>query len=270
MNILEINKTEKAKKKITKIARNNALDFEFVYQILSFYWNYDGDEGAWVKNVETDNEYNKRQENIRIKLNLANEEISKNNAVETILIELKETNKNELENKFLYGAQYGNYCSVSEYASFHYLNNGNTDKLNTLNWKTEKINNKEIIRNIFYKIFRGGSIERYNLEYLYADLIIKLPYNNVEINTNNWLKEFEKDIKANNLKLSDLIVKLKQYCKGDKHYLQTILEALSYSGIIKVKNYGIENKFIPDYRNELSKHYYSNEWTFPLRFWNER
>jgi hypothetical protein len=48
------------------------------------------------------------------------------------------------------------------------------------------------------------------------------------------------------------------------------LEALAYSGRIKVPGYDISKEFIPDYRNKLSKHHYANEWTYPLRFWNKK
>jgi hypothetical protein len=48
-----------------------------------------------------------------------------------------------------------------------------------------------------------------------------------------------------------------------------VLEALSYSGILKVPNCNINNVFLPDYRDTKSKHYYSNEWAYPLMYWNE-
>ena len=58
--------------------------------------------------------------------------------------------------------------------------------------------------------------------------------------------------------------------KGDKYFKQEILQALSYSGKIKVNDINISDIFIPDFIDELSKHFYSNEWTYPLRMWNEK
>ena len=269
MNILEVNQTDKAKRKLIKIAQNNNLDQEFVYFLFSFFWNYDGMEADWVKNLEKNNEYIKRQEIIFNKTGLNDERLSKNAIIEMIYKKLLETDTNKLENNFLYGSMNCNYCFVSEYASYYYLNNMTKEKLKTLDWNTENYTNENIVRNIFYKIFRGGSVDRYNLEYLYADLLIKLEYNNEQnCSIKDWTSDFLKDINEN--KLSELIKVLKKYCNGDKYFLQTVLEALSYSGKLKVAGHDISKKFIPDYRNELSKHYYTNEWTYPLRFWNNK
>ena len=64
MNISEINSTDKAKNKIKRIAKDNNLDYEFVYSIFSFCWNYDltkmGWSIGWVKDLDRDNEYLRR------------------------------------------------------------------------------------------------------------------------------------------------------------------------------------------------------------------
>jgi hypothetical protein len=269
MNILEINQTEKAKRKLAKIALNNDLNYNFVYSLFSFYWNYDGIEADWVTNLEKDDEYIKRQEIIHKELGLNGRRLDKNTVVEMIYKTILEMDVKKLENNFLCGSVNGNYCFVSEYASYYYLNNATKEKLETLEWKKGYYTNENIIKNVFYKIFRGGSVDRYNLEYLYADLEIKLKYNNNENHiAKDWINDFVKNINVN--KLTDLVKLLKEYCKGDKYYLQTILEALAYSGRIKVPGYDISKEFIPDYRNKLSEHYYSNEWTYPLRFWNKK
>ena len=40
MKVTDINTTDKAKKKIQTIAKNNNLDYELVYYIFCFHWNY--------------------------------------------------------------------------------------------------------------------------------------------------------------------------------------------------------------------------------------
>ncbi|MDR1625992.1 MAG: hypothetical protein LBT33_05570 [Spirochaetia bacterium] len=269
MKLTEINQTEKAKKKIANIAKKNNLDYEFVYSIITPYWNYDGPEGHWVKNLTEDNENTKRLEKIygMLNLNKSNESLDKDRVAEILYNRLKKLDKNILENNFLAGAKNGSYCYVSEYASYHYLTNATSDKLKTLDWTKGTLNNETIVENIFLKIFRGGSIERYNLGYLYSDLIVKLPYAAAQNNAEDWTKEFIRNARKNKTTLTDLL-KMLDCCKGDKYFKRTVLEALSYSGKLKVDGHEVENKFIPDYRNELSKHFYSNEWTYPLRFWN--
>jgi hypothetical protein len=269
MKLSEINQTEKAKKKIANIAKKNNLDYEFVYSIITFYWNYDGIEGHWVQNLTEDNESNKRREKIYGILNLNDKPLDKNHVVEIIYNKIKQMDKTILENNFLAGSQNGSYCYISEYASYYYLNNATIDRLKTMDWIKGKSNNETIVTNIFLKIFRGGSIERYNLGYLYSDLTVKLPYITVRNNAEDWTKEFIQNVYKSKTTLTGLI-KMLDYCKGDKYFKQTVLEALSYSGKLKVDGHEVENKFIPDYRNELSEHFYSNEWTYPLRFWNKK
>jgi hypothetical protein len=270
MKLSEINQTDKAKKKIGNIAKNNNLEYDFAYSILSFHWNYDGLEGEWVIDLTKDNEYDKRIEAIDKILKLDNKFLEKNDVVEAIYNQMKKLNKDILEKDFLAGSQNGNYCYVSKYASYHYLTNLTVEKLKSLEWKSDILNNETIVKNIFLKLFRGGSVDRYNLEYLYSDLLIELSYIEKRNTVNNWKSEYIQNIYASEFTLTDLIKELKQYCKGDKYFLKTVLEALSYSGEIKVENHQIKNIFIPDYRNELSGHYYSNEWTYPLRFWNKK
>jgi hypothetical protein len=272
IKITEINQTEKAKKKITNIAKNNSLDFELVYLLISFYWNYDEqfrEAIGWInpKNIIMDNEYYKRYEKIASKLDLTDKSFDKKYVVEKIHDKINELDKETINNNFLYGSKNKNYCYVSEYASYYYLTNATNEKLATLDWNSGKLTKENIMEKIFLKIFRGGSVDRYNLEYLYSDLIINLPYNEPVSNVEDWTKDFIKDFEGE--PLTELIKKLRQYCKGDKYFLQTILEALSYSGKIKVKGHDVKNKFIPDYRNELSEHFYANEWTYPLRFWKK-
>jgi hypothetical protein len=271
--ITEINQSEKAKKKIANIAKNNNLEYEWVYSIISFYWNYDewaSEALGWIniRNIKIDDEYNKRYETIYKTLGLTDEIFDKKYVAEKIYAGIKQINEKKLENNFLEGSQNKNYCYISEYASYYYLTNATVEKLQTLEWSKGELTKENIAGGIFYKIFRGGSVERYNLKYLYSDLIINLPYKKTEISVNDWTKEFVQNIKAETL--TDLIKEVKQYCKGDKYFYQTILEALSYSGKLKIKGHEIENKFIPDFRNELSKIFYANEWTYPLRFWSKK
>jgi hypothetical protein len=273
MNIFEVNTTEKAKNKIRKIAENNNLDYELVYFIFSFCWNYDlnkiGFDIGWVKNLERDNEYLKRERIICGKINLQENILSKSETIEKLYKTLFEIDTEILKNNFLYGSQNGNKCYISEYSSFWYLNNATKEKLETLYWNGDKPNIENILKSIFLKLHNGGIDTRNSLRYLCDDLTIKMPYETKKIVVKDWTDDFIKNIERNNFLLTDLRKELKQYCKGDKYFLQIILEALSYSGILKVPDNDISKIFLPDYRDKKSKHFYSNEWSYPLRYWNE-
>ena len=268
MNIAEINSSEKAKKKIKSIAKANHLDYDLVYAIFSFHWNYDGVEGNWVTDLIEDTPYHERYHFICEKLGLNDKVYSKQEVIDLILNKLNTLDKEQIFNNFLIGATTKNYCAISYYASYHYLTNANPENLDSLVWKAKDLNQKQIIFGIFCKIFRAGSVDRDNLGYLFSDLVIDLPFENQPATTDNWTENFIKNINTE-MSLSDLIKSLKDFCKGDKYFLQTILEALSYSGILQVKNHPTADIFIPDYRGELSSHFFSNEWSYPLRFWNE-
>jgi hypothetical protein len=273
MNILEVNSTEKAKNKIKKIAQNNNLDYEFVYSILSFCWNYDknkmGLDIGWVKNLDMDNEYSKRLNIVCDKINLKENLLNKDETIEKLYNNLSKVNTEKLKNDFLYGSQHGNKCYISEYSSFYYLNNATKEKLGTLYWNDNKPTIESLMKSIFLKLHNGGMDARNGLQYLCVDLTIKLPYLENETVANDWTNDFIKNIVIEKYTLSDLIKQLKQYCKGDKYFYQIILQAISFSGILKVAKIDVSKLFLPDYRNIKSKHFYSNEWSYPLRFCNE-
>jgi hypothetical protein len=267
MKLAEINRTDKAKKKIAGIAKKNNLEYDFVYRLFSFHWNYDGVEGDWVINsdLDKDDEFRNRYEFIYDRLRLSDRIIKKDEVIETIYDCLIQADVQALKNNFLYGSLHGSYGLISEYSSYHYLNNATMEKLETLDWEPKSNYTRDaIVKNIFLKIFRGGGVDRRNLEYLYADLSVKLKYDIVDFAVNDWTIDFIKNLTAKTL--TELVKELRVYCKGGKYFLQTILEALGYSGILKVPNHDISKYFIPDYRED--KVPISNEWTYPLRCFN--
>lgn len=271
MDITSINSSAKAKKKIQSIAQCNNLDYDLVYAIFCFHWNYDGLEGDWVTGLTQNAAYQERYEWIRNKLARSNRTYTKAEVVEQLYHKLTTVDKSSLYSNFVFGATQKNYCFVSEYASHAYLNNASPEKLNTLDWNVNVLNFAQIIKQLFLKIFRGGAIERSSLAYLYVDLLVDLPYLNKTIDSESWVMPFLEKVDDNRAehKLTDLVKLLKTYCKGDKYFLRTTLEALSYANSLQVENHPVEAIFIPDLRNKLASHFNANEWTYPLRFWNQ-
>lgn len=271
INIIEINTTEKARKAIEKIAKRNDLDYEFVYFLFSFCWNYDKQYFQQLKkgDLEIDDEFVRRKKIICDKLNLQNNELEKKYAIEKLYDKLSEIDTNILWQNFLYGSANSHNGYISEYATYHYLTNATKENLETLFWSGNNHNEESIMNSIFFKLFNGGLNAPNSLLGSYTDLIVKLPYKTKEFTVKDWTKDFVKEITESKQSLTDLIKILRQYCKGDKLFLQAILQSLSYSGVLKVPNIDVKNIFLPDYRDVKSKHFYSNEWTYPLRLWNE-
>ena len=269
MNIVEVNTTEKAKNAIKRLAKKNNLDYEFVYLLFSFCWNYDKEYFRDKNDLEIDDEYIRRKKIICDKLNIQANELDKKYVIEKVYESLLNTDTDILWKNFLYGSVNGHNGYISEYSAYHYLANATKENLDTLFWHKDNLNEDSIISSLFFKLYNGGWGPRSSLTGSYVDLVIKLPYTTKEFVVQDWTEDFIKDITGNKLTLTDLIKTLRLYCKGDKTFLQIVLEALSYSGILKVPNIDVKNIFLPDFREIKSKHFYSNEWQYPLRLWNE-
>ena len=128
----------------------------------------------------------------------------------------------------------------------------------------------EIARNLFLKLFRGGSIERYDLAYLWCDLVVPIEYCAVmNANKEPWLEQLLTNIESLPPKagLKNLIACCKGLVGGNKYFKQEVLQSLAYADVIRVSELPVTDMFIAERRDDLSPHFYSNEWTFPLRFW---
>jgi len=276
--VTEINQTETAKRKLKSIAKNNNLPEDFVTILFNYNWDLDplyrNEPTGWVRDEQrkqvSENQFEKDLEVLTRYLEIDNTVFFRKNFIAEQLISVHyNINQNDVNEKLLIAGENKNYAYLSEYSSYHYLNNLSVEKLIHLAPKGE-YDNRDLMLYLFYKIFRGGAIERGNLFYCYTDLCFKLPYQKKLKYDNNWIAELTKKINnSENATLSDLIAFCKNLVQGDKYFKQEILQALSYSGRIKVANVNVSDIFIPDFLNVLSKHFYSNEWTYPLRMWNE-
>ena len=272
----EINQSDTAKRKLKTLAKNSNLDVDFVTLIFNYSWDYDtiGRESiGWVQSEQIDaNQLSIDTPKLYKYLAIDKDiDFNKDFLIREIISNHRDKNTEELKANFLASGHSKNYCYLSEYATYHYLNNLNSDKLNLLDYKNSETS-LQLIDVIFKKIFRGGAIERYNLFYCYLDLCINLPYIKTEqVETTDWIANLITTV--NNLDksatLKDLIKSCQTIIKGDKYFKKEVLQSLAYSGDLKVNQIEISTIFIPEFRDVLSNHFHSNEWTYPLRFWSE-
>ncbi len=272
----QINHTDTAKRKLKNIAKNNNLPLEFVATLYNFKWDLDpvwkSESYGWVSCEQyTKVQFSQAKEVICNYLGIDVDFTLSKKQVAKMLVKLYyNIDEKTLLNRFLIGTQNKNNAYMSEYATYHYLKNLTENKL--LSSDSEELyDTTDIFHYLFLKIFRGGSIQRHELFYAFTDLFFKLPFVKKEQNCNfkhhiELIKTIEKN-KPNNL--SDLIKLCKGFIKGDKYFKQMVLESLSYSGALKVNDINVSNIFIPDFKDELVSHFYSNEWSYPLRMWNE-
>ena len=68
---------------------------------------------------------------------------------------------------------------------------------------------------------------------------------------------------------ADFAAAIAPYCTGNKKFRQEVLQALSYAGLLQVNGHPVCEQYLPDCQNQYSTHFMSNEWSYPLRFWND-
>lgn len=272
----EINQSETAKRKIKSLAKNSNLDVELVKLLANYCWDFDpiGKEATgWVKNEQIDlDKLNEDLETLRKQIDFPDiSALTQDDFIKEILHHYQQKNPNTLREKFLIGGVGKNYAYLSEYATYHYINNLSEEKLRLLDCK-KTYSFRDFLKNLFLKLFRGGAIDRYDLFYVYCDMCIELPYLKKETKApNNWIVDLLNKI-ANldkSATLNDLLKCCQNTIKGDKYFKKEVLQALSYSGDLKIKGIDVATIFIPEFRDVLSPHFYTNEWTYPLRFWNK-
>ena len=269
--MIHVNQSKKAKNRIQQLAERNALDYETVFSLISLFWNYDN-EGSWADYDDKEAEFNLLSAQAISLLQIPDTLPAKDVCIEQLLCELtNRMSKDSTYNNFIYGAVLGSSCLISEFASLYFLKNANHARLLSMDWSKKANTDKGLLWALFLKLFRAGCVDRNNLDYVYADLCIPLPCQFDLPCVEDWVIPFVEEIKsAPKLNLSNLKKLLLRYVPNSKNYAyaQAILEALAYAELSHVEGHPVKNIFLFDKRYETSSHFHSNEYHYPLRFWN--
>ena len=122
-----------------------------------------------------------------------------------------------------------------------------------------------IAKQLFFKVFSA-----YHDCHPYVCLVLPLPYTQTSYTPSRWLDDFLAAVQHNPPPtLSDLLAALAPHCTGNKKFRQEVLQALSYAGLLQVNGHPVREQYLPDCQNQYSTHFMSNEWSYPLRFWND-
>lgn len=268
------NKSDSALRKLKTLSKASGLDIKLVTTLANFTWNYDSEYGndpkGWVRNGILDNnaqqELSWLSEFLKLPENFV---LTKEQAEHDLITQYKKIDTCSLWHNFLSSAASKNYSGISEFASYHYLHGLNSVNIQELDWN-KNLTLIGIANKLFLKLFRGGAIERYDLGYLWCDLTVNLKPTITSNLSENWVPDLLSTIANIKQKpsLSDLIKACKGIIAGDKYFKQEVLQGLSYAEILEINSASISDIFTPSKRDELSPHHYSNEWTYPMRFWN--
>ncbi len=274
----ERNQTDAARRKLKSLADTSGIDIALVSALANFTWDYDPKFGSeaigWVDNKTFSKAANQQLHSIAETLGLRLDfELDRDQAVKDLIRVHGDQFPDMVWTNFCVAAVTKNYGRVSEFASHNYLRGLNDSRASVLEWSGKRVGLIEIARNLFLKLFRGGTMERQNLGYLWCDLTLSLNYANPKpMTVTPWIDQLLASIDSlpQSSGLQDLVGCCKGHVGGDKHFKQEVLQALAYSDILRVNGLPVTKTFIAERRDELSSHFYSNEWSFPLRFWSEK
>ncbi|QGQ23790.1 hypothetical protein F1728_14325 [Gimesia benthica] len=272
----ERNQTDQARRKLKGLAKSSGMDLELITALANFTWDYDKvtprDGNGWINKTPLNPAARKQLRLIADTVHLTpNFTLEYDQAAKDLIRTHAKLSSEIVWTNFYPAVANKNYGRVSEFASWYYLRGLNKSRMKSLDWKTKPVGMVEIARELFLKFFRGGSIERDNLDYLWCDLTLPLEYSYPKTSkVTPWLEPLLSAIEGlpPHSGLKDLLACCKGLVGGDKFFKQEVLQALSYADVLQVNDLSVTAMFIADRRDELSSHYYSNEWSFPLRFWS--
>lgn len=271
----ERNQSSTARRKLKSLADNSGIDLELVSALANFTWDYDtefrNESIGWVDNKSLCQAAQQQLRWISETLGLPPDfELSHEKAVNDVIRAHRDQSPELLWDNFCAAVETKNYARVSEFASHHYLRGLNDSRANDLKWSGKSVAFIDIAMYLFLKLFRGGRMERSDLAYVWCDLCLPLKYKSPKQKVSPWIEPLLSSIESlpHNSGLNDLIGCCKGLVGGDKNFKQVVLQALSYSDILRVNGIPVMTMFLSERRNDLSRHFYSNEWSFPLRFWS--
>lgn len=268
LSITQINQSTGAKRTISNMAKAMRLDAEWLHTLLSLHWNYDkkGREAmGWVE-LETDDALQAAYEKVLSVFRLPETPISPNEAAEAVLHTLSHTDETALQQRFTAAAKRGDFAVVQELRTYHYHRNATAERL--LKVWDKPLTAEYIAGKLFYKVFSA-----YHAVDPYVCLVLPMPYTQTDFEPTDWVGEFIGKVRAAHTEkptLSDLIKLIAPYCKGNKYFRQDVLTALSFSGLLHIPGHDVQNLYLPDCQERYNKHFMSNEWAYPMRFWNEQ
>ena len=270
----QINQSTGAKRTIANMAKKMRLDPAWLHTLLSLHWNYDkvGREAMGWVTPAADADFASAIARINHAVNIKHSAsphgqpeppIAPDAAAQAVLHALAHTDEAELQQRFAAAVQRGDTSIVQEYARYHFYRYATAERL-LARWP-QPLTPEAIAKQLFFKVFSA-----YHDCHPYVCLVLPLPYTQTSYTPSRWLDDFLAAVQHTPPPtLSDLLAALATYCTGNKEFRQEVLQALSYAGLLQVNGHPVREQYLPDCQNQYSTHFMSNEWSYPLRFWND-
>jgi len=273
----QINSSAFAATKLQALSRSSGLNVDFVRAVANFTWDYDRDRPRKESNgwVELDPDDRTTEDGIALiatTLGLErNWSVSASGLIPQLLQAHMAIDPTAVWREFECAIASKSYWKLSRFATFSWLRGASAERLAALQDRHAEYRLSDLATALFLKLFRGGCLERSRLLYAWADLTgighaappADMPSGNV---AEALAASFTETPPAT---LSELLATCKGAIGGDKLFRQEALQALSYANLLQVNEHPITDIWLPGAQRKLSRHFYSNEWTYPLRFWGE-
>ncbi|WP_298643470.1 hypothetical protein [uncultured Cardiobacterium sp.] len=265
LDIGAINQSAGAKRTLAGIAKRSRLDAAWVHTLFSLHWNYDkrGREAmGWVTpapNAALDSAY----ERLAQGMNLPATGMTAADAARAALHVLENTDPAPLAPRLAAAAARGDMGVVAEVAACFYFQNATAAAL-TAAREEKPLDRRKMLWHQFRKLHSPFYPEAYSF------LVLRLPCREEEGAADDRLLAFADEVNRHRERypgLGDLLKAVAPYCPGNRNCRRMVLIALSYAGLLHVPGHPVAGRYLPGHKDELSSHFMSNEWPYPLRFW---
>ena len=266
-----VNSSAKAQRRIAALSATSGYPEDVVRALACVTWDFDAEIG-WVSSDPSSPGISDALAVVAAHLRIAVDfDLTRIVAVEEVLAALARADMESLWRGFIDGVSAKSYAHLSEFATHHYLRNATALRLQALDWDASRPRLLQIARCLFLKLFRGGAVDRGCLDYVWCDLKFTLEHELPARDRTPWLGGLVAAVEsAQPSGLSQLVACGKGLIPGDKHFKQEVLQALAYADVLRMPQHPVLGVFLPEHQQHLSGHFYSNEWTYPLRFWPEQ
>lgn len=275
MTLKPPNTSSAASKRLGAYAKATGIPGEVVRALFDLFYDLDSAFGreahGWINGKHAPPGPEPLLEKVAAYLKVAPDfEVSRDDALSGLLDAHQRLDAMELWRAFHRGVPAKDGTALSRFSSWHYLRGATREALAKLDWNGDSFGMKAVASSVFRKVFRAGSVDRGSPFFCYCDLLFPLGASHHAAKP--WLSSLLDALTraGHEAKLTELVGAMTGRVKADKHFKQTVLEALAYAGVIRVRGHDVEDLFLPDWYHHYASHHYANEWAFPLRFWSEK
>lgn len=264
----ERNQTAKSQSKVKSLAKRAGLPLPLVQALVSRHWNYDNDNFCWVPEEQKHEIPETAVAVLEEGLGWERGQVLSADEVVAAALAFAEQGITPHVERFMNAVPVGNRWAMSSLMTAATLRG----------LSKENVASCPAVRGLDFARVCGLATAKLGLslaprtdlgfaavEAMTLNLGVSPPPSD-----SSWLGEVCSSIQAlgSPSGLSDLIKATSKALGGNKSTRATALEALALVGVLRTDAFNPGHDFLPAVQRD-SRHFYSNEWRFPMNFWAE-